>query len=137
MVHVQLTERGVPDVPPVRDVARVLSTHAFPPLRPGTLLRGMSFGHGLYLISTEFSGRTPIGTAIAAFVEIRPVMRSHALSNTPDSKILIIDDDQDVLSAMSFFLEMNGFPIRTTHNGLKGLDGMKANDRICLFLLNL
>ena len=60
-----------------------------------------------------------------------------ALNNTLDSKILIIDDDQDVLSAMSFFLEMKGFSVRTAHDGLEGLDRMKAEDHISLVLLDL
>jgi CheY-like chemotaxis protein len=60
-----------------------------------------------------------------------------ALNNTLDSKILIIDDDQDVLSAMSFFLEMKGFSVRTAHDGVEGLDRMKAEDHVSLVLLDL
>ena len=60
-----------------------------------------------------------------------------ALSNTLDSNILVIDDNQEVLSAMSFFLEMKGFSVRTAHDGLEGLDGMKAEDHISLVLLDL
>jgi CheY-like chemotaxis protein len=80
------------------------------------------------------------GTAIASFEGIRrqamPLPMA-ALSNTLDSKILVIDDNQDVLSAMSFFLEMKGFSIRTAHDGLEGLDGMRADDHISLVLLDL
>jgi CheY-like chemotaxis protein len=60
-----------------------------------------------------------------------------ALNNTLNSKILIIDDNQDVLSAMSFFLEMKGFSVSTAHDGLEGLDRMKADDHISLVLLDL
>src|SRR5690348_14594099 len=60
-----------------------------------------------------------------------------ALYNRADSKILVIDDNQDVLSAMSFFLEMKGFSVSTAHDGVEGLDRMKADDHISLVLLDL
>jgi CheY-like chemotaxis protein len=60
-----------------------------------------------------------------------------ALHNRADSKILVVDDNQDVLSAMSLFLEMKGFSVRTAHDGLEGLDRMKAEDHLSLVLLDL
>jgi CheY-like chemotaxis protein len=60
-----------------------------------------------------------------------------ALHNRADSKILIIDDNSDVLSAMSLFLEMKGFSVRTAHDGMEGLVRMKAEDHLSLVLLDL
>src|SRR5579872_5133945 len=60
-----------------------------------------------------------------------------ALYNRADSKILVIDDNQDVLSAISLFLEMKGFSVRTAHDGLEGLVSMKGEDHISLVLLDL
>jgi CheY-like chemotaxis protein len=60
-----------------------------------------------------------------------------ALHNRADSKILIIDDNQDVLSAMSLFLEMKGFSVRTASDGMEGLVRMKAEDHLSLVLLDL
>ena len=60
-----------------------------------------------------------------------------ALNNTPDSKILIIDDNQDVLSVLSLLLEMQGFSVSTAQDGLEGLDRMKTDDHISLVLLDL
>jgi CheY-like chemotaxis protein len=60
-----------------------------------------------------------------------------ALNNAPDSKILIIDDNQDVLSILSLLLEMQGFSVGTAQDGLEGLDRMKTDDHISLVLLDL
>jgi len=60
-----------------------------------------------------------------------------ALHNRADSKILVVDDNQDVLSAMSLFLEMKGFSVRTAHDGLEGLVTLKAEDHLSLVLLDL
>jgi CheY-like chemotaxis protein len=38
---------------------------------------------------------------------------------------------------MSFFLEMKGFSVSTAHDGLEGLERMKADDHISLVLLDL
>jgi CheY-like chemotaxis protein len=60
-----------------------------------------------------------------------------ALHNTVESKILLIDDNPDVLSAMSLFLEMKGFSVRTASDGMEGLVRMKAEDHLSLVLLDL
>jgi CheY-like chemotaxis protein len=60
-----------------------------------------------------------------------------APKNAPDSKILIVDDNRDVLSAMSDLLRIKGFSVRTAENGLEALNRMKAEDDISLVLLDL
>src|SRR5437762_12575360 len=60
-----------------------------------------------------------------------------ALNNILKSKILIIDDNQDVLSVLSLLLEMQGFSVRTAQDGLEGLDRMKTDEHISIVLLDL
>src|SRR5579862_8540416 len=60
-----------------------------------------------------------------------------ALHNRTESKILIIDDNPDVLSAMSLFLEIKGFSVRTASDGMEGPVRMKAEGHLTLVLLDL
>ena len=44
------------------------------------------------------------------------------------SKILIVDDDQDILTVASLLLKMNGFEVDTTCNGNKTIECIKNNE---------
>jgi two-component system response regulator CpxR len=65
------------------------------------------------------------------------VREMSALNNTADSRILIVDDNQDALSALSSLLQIEGFSVRTAQNGLEALNRMKPDDHISLVLLDL
>jgi CheY-like chemotaxis protein len=60
-----------------------------------------------------------------------------ALNNTVDSRILIVDDNQNAVAAMSDLLKMQGFSVRTAQNGLEALNDIKTDDHISLVLLDL
>lgn len=55
------------------------------------------------------------------------------------SKILIIDDDQDILALLKRFLTKNGYEVETTHNGANGeklLDSFEPNLVMCDYRLD-
>lgn len=51
-------------------------------------------------------------------------------------KILIIDDDPDIVEALSLILESQGYQIKTAKNGAEGLTCLKA-DKPDLMILDL
>jgi two-component system alkaline phosphatase synthesis response regulator PhoP len=42
------------------------------------------------------------------------------------SKILVVDDDPDILEAVSLILESQGYEVVTAHDGVEGLANLKA-----------
>ena len=44
------------------------------------------------------------------------------------SKILVIDDDPDILDAVSMILESQGFEVVTARDGIEGLASLKASN---------
>ncbi|OHE59850.1 MAG: hypothetical protein A2Z47_02875 [Thermodesulfovibrio sp. RBG_19FT_COMBO_42_12] len=52
------------------------------------------------------------------------------------AKILVVDDDPDVLEAISIILEANGYEVVTARDGLEGLDKLKA-EKPDLMILDL
>src|SRR3972149_3740875 len=51
-------------------------------------------------------------------------------------KILIVDDDPDIVEALSLILESQGYQIKTVKNGAEGLTCLKA-DKPGLMILDL
>ena len=45
----------------------------------------------------------------------------------PD-KILIVDDDPDILDALTMILEAKGYQVTTAHDGVEGLANLKAEN---------
>ena len=54
-----------------------------------------------------------------------------------ESKVLIIEDNEEALEAMSELLKMDGFSTVTATNGALGLNKMKTDDHISMVLLDL
>ena len=52
------------------------------------------------------------------------------------AKILVVDDDPDVLEAISIILEANGYDVVTARDGLEGLDKLKE-EKPDLMILDL
>jgi len=52
------------------------------------------------------------------------------------AKILVVDDDPDVLEAISIILEANGYEVVTARDGLDGLDKLKE-EKPDLMILDL
>lgn len=52
------------------------------------------------------------------------------------AKILVVDDDPDVLEAISIILEANGYEVVTARDGLEGLDKLKE-EKPDLMILDL
>jgi DNA-binding response OmpR family regulator len=52
------------------------------------------------------------------------------------AKILVVDDDPDVLEAISIILEANGYEVVTARDGLDGLDKVKV-EKPDLMILDL
>jgi DNA-binding response OmpR family regulator len=52
------------------------------------------------------------------------------------AKILVVDDDPDVLEAIGIALEANGYEVITAHDGAEGLDKLK-DERPDLMILDL
>jgi DNA-binding response OmpR family regulator len=52
------------------------------------------------------------------------------------AKILVVDDDPDVLEAISIILEANGYEVVTARDGLDGLDKLKV-EKPDLMILDL
>jgi PleD family two-component response regulator len=59
------------------------------------------------------------------------------LTKTPNSTVLVVDDNLEVLRAMSDLLQYEGFSVRTAQNGLDALNRMKSDHQISLVLLDL
>ena len=59
------------------------------------------------------------------------------MSNASEGKILIIEDNEDALEAISDLLKMDGFSTVTATNGALGLCKMKAEEHISMVLLDL
>lgn len=51
--------------------------------------------------------------------------------------VLLVDDDQNVLEALSELLRDEGFEVAEAHNGLEALDFLRGNSRPALILLDL
>jgi len=64
-------------------------------------------------------------------------MPMNAPNNTRDRKILIVDDNQKVLTVTSILLETWGFSVLLAQNGLDALNLVKTDGRVCLVLLDL
>ncbi len=43
-----------------------------------------------------------------------------------EKKILVVDDDPDILEALTMILESQGYQVVTAHNGIEGLATLKA-----------
>ncbi len=54
-----------------------------------------------------------------------------------ERKILVVDDNQQALQAMSDLLKVRGYAVLTAQNGAEGLNKMKTGDHISLVLLDL
>jgi two-component system alkaline phosphatase synthesis response regulator PhoP len=52
------------------------------------------------------------------------------------ARILVVDDDPDVLEAIGIALEANGYEVVTAHDGVEGLDKLK-DERPDLMILDL
>ncbi|MEW6418974.1 MAG: response regulator [Nitrospirota bacterium] len=52
------------------------------------------------------------------------------------AKILVVDDDPDVLDAISIILEANGYEVATARDGIDGLDKLKE-EKPDLMILDL
>jgi CheY-like chemotaxis protein len=60
-----------------------------------------------------------------------------AIDQAPQRKILVIEDNEEALEAISELLKMDGFSTVTATNGALGLRKMKADDHIFIVLLDL
>ena len=60
-----------------------------------------------------------------------------AKSSSADCKILVVDDNQKVLRALSDLLKLKGYSVLTAQNGAEGLYRIKSDDPISLVLLDL
>ena len=60
-----------------------------------------------------------------------------SLNTTPKRSILVVDDYENTLQAMSELLQGAGFNVRTARNGLDALNTMTGDDSISLVLLDL
>jgi CheY-like chemotaxis protein len=60
-----------------------------------------------------------------------------SLNTTLNRSILVVDDYEDTLQAMSELLQGAGFHVRTARNGLDALNTMTSDDSISLVLLDL
>lgn len=60
-----------------------------------------------------------------------------AIDQARQPKILVIEDNEEALAAMSELLKMDGFSTVTATNGALGLSKMKADDNISMVLLDL
>ena len=60
-----------------------------------------------------------------------------ALTNAPNGRILVVDDNVQALQAMSELLEFEGFSVLTAKNGLDALNKMRTTGHISLVLLDL
>jgi DNA-binding response OmpR family regulator len=54
----------------------------------------------------------------------------------PGSKILLVDDDPDILDALSIILESQGYQVITARDGMEGLASLKA-EKPDLMILDL
>jgi len=52
-------------------------------------------------------------------------------------KVLIVDDDRHARTALSSFLDIEGFAVITAKNGLDGLNQLKTESHVSLILLDL
>ena len=59
-----------------------------------------------------------------------------ALTNAPNGRILVVDDNVQALQAMSELLKFEGFSVLTAQNGLEALNKMRTADHISLVLLD-
>ena len=55
----------------------------------------------------------------------------------PDGSILVVDDNAQIVQALSELLQIEGFTVFTAQNGLVALNKMRAAHRISLVLLDL
>ena len=51
--------------------------------------------------------------------------------------ILLVDDDLDLVEAVSWMIEADGFEVRRAHTGQQALDQLAAGIRPCLILLDI
>ena len=51
-----------------------------------------------------------------------------------NAKILIVDDDPDILEAVSIILDAQGYQVTTAHDGIEGLAAIKAEQPALLIL---
>ena len=51
-----------------------------------------------------------------------------------NEKILVVDDDPDILDALSIILESSGYQVVTARDGIEGLAGIKAEQPALLIL---
>lgn len=58
-----------------------------------------------------------------------------ALNSTLGTKVLIVDDNPDALSAISNLLEKQKFSVSTAQNGWEALNRLKVDDDISLVVL--
>lgn len=58
------------------------------------------------------------------------------MNNIENAKILVVDDDHDIVNAISTLLEREGFSIRKAYNGLEAVDALMRED-IQLILIDI
>ncbi|MBQ1362802.1 MAG: response regulator, partial [Oscillospiraceae bacterium] len=52
-------------------------------------------------------------------------------------KILVCDDDQDIVSALRIYLEAENYEVVSASNGLEALSALRNDDEIALVLLDI
>jgi CheY-like chemotaxis protein len=59
------------------------------------------------------------------------------MAYAPDGSILVVDDNAQIVQALSELLQIEGFTVFTAQNGLVALNKMRAAHSISLVLLDL
>ena len=63
----------------------------------------------------------------------RPVLKFQKGEDMKE-KILLVDDDPDILDALTMILETKGYKVVTAHDGIEGLANLKAENPDLLIL---
>ncbi|MBO4241741.1 MAG: response regulator, partial [Clostridiales bacterium] len=53
------------------------------------------------------------------------------------NKILVCDDEKDIVSALQIYLGSDGYETVSAHNGVEALERLKENEDINLVLLDI
>lgn len=73
----------------------------------------------------------------SSFIVRLPLKRPGAEQATANKKILIVEDDRDVVEALSMLLRAHGYEVEYALNGREALETLKGNARPALILLDL
>ena len=49
-------------------------------------------------------------------------------------RILICDDEADIVSAVSIYLKAEGYEVRTAYNGQEALDAVREGNLLCCWI---